>query len=152
MKKITFFIAIFMIAVSALKAQSLVSSCHADLICSKQPSVIPWGPWGTTNATFNFYKAGTVAKRVDAYFDSRSNFQAVTTFTVYAEDKIQEDNGFAYYLYVYIVDDLGTPKTYDKSEYIKIKDQIRENQTSIQLIGYKDLTQWAWRVDKVTKY
>jgi hypothetical protein len=152
MKKITMIIAILMIAVSALKAQTPVFYLHADLICNKQPSVQTWGPWAATNASFTIYKAGATATRVDAYFDSKNNFQTLTLFTVYAEEKIQEENGYAYYLYVYISDDLGTSKTYDKSEYFKIKDQIKESQTSIQLIGYKDLTQWAWRVDKANKY
>jgi hypothetical protein len=29
-------------------------------------------------------------------------------------------------------------KTYDRTEYFKIKDQIRENMKTIQLIGYHD--------------
>jgi hypothetical protein len=32
----------------------------------------------------------------------------------------------------------GTSKTYDRTEYFKIKDQIRENMKTIQLIGYHD--------------
>jgi hypothetical protein len=42
------------------------------------------------------------------------------------------------YIYVYSTDDIGTSKTYDRTEYFKIKDQIRENMKTIQLIGYHD--------------
>ena len=152
MKKITLLIAIFMIVLSAVKAQTPVIYFHASLICNKQASEQAWGPWGATNASFTLYKVGMTATRMDAYFDSKSNYQTLTTFTVYAEEKVQEANGYAYYLYVYVSTDLGTSKTYDKTEYIKIKDQIKENQTSIQLIGYKDSTDWAWVVDSYTKY
>jgi hypothetical protein len=42
-------------------------------------------------------------------------------------------------IYMFIsTDDIGTSKTYDRTEYFKIKDQIRENMKTIQLIGYQD--------------
>jgi hypothetical protein len=46
-------------------------------------------------------------------------------------------------IYVYSTDDTGTSKTYDRTEYFKIKDQIRENMKTIQLIGYHD-NNWCW--------
>jgi hypothetical protein len=61
-----------------------------------------------------------------------------TPFYVYAEKRVYERNGYAHYIYVYSTDDIGTSKTYDRTEYFKIKDQIRENMKTIQLIGYHD--------------
>lgn len=152
MKKIMVLAFAFLLLFTTTKAQSLVGYLHTNLICNKDASQEAWGPWGTTNARFYLYKAGITATSIQAYFSSADNYTLATTFTVYAEAKIQEDNGFAYYLYVYYSGDAGTSKTYDKTEYIKIKDQIKENQTSIQLIGYKNSTDWAWNVDAWTKY
>lgn len=152
MKKITLVIIAFLLSFTITKAQSVTGYFHANFICQKDASQELWGPWGTTNARFYLYKLGSTATSIQAYFDSKDNFTGVTTFTVYAEEKIQEDNGFAYYLYVYYAGDAGTSKTYDKTEYIKIKDQIKEKQSSIQLIGYKNSTQWAWVIDATTTY
>lgn len=152
MKKIILLAFAFVLLFTTTKAQSLTGYLHTNFICQKSSTDSTWGPWGTTNARFYLYKKGNIATSVQAYFDFKDNFTGATVFTVYAETKIQEENGFAYYLYVYYSGDAGTSKTYDKTEYIKIKDQIKEKQTSIQLIGYRDLTDWAWAVDQTTTY
>jgi hypothetical protein len=46
-------------------------------------------------------------------------------------------------IYMFILLMTGTSKTYDRTEYFKIKDQIRENMKTIQLIGYHD-NNWCW--------
>jgi hypothetical protein len=152
MKKIALIIFSSLLLFTTAKAQSLTVSFHTNLICQKDSSQANWGPWGTTNARFYLYKTGSTATTVQAYFSSADNYTVATVFTVYAETKVQEDNGFAYYLYVYYPGEAGTAKSYDKTEYFKLKDQIKENQTSIQLIGYKNSTDWAWVVDGYTKY
>jgi hypothetical protein len=148
MKKIMLLIAIIMIAITGVKSQSLTTTLHASKICHKDDSDANWSNvWEQTNATFYFYKTGNTATNVYAKFDSKDNYTGVTTFTVYAENKVNEDNGFAYYLYVYCSTDVGTSKTYDKTEYFRIKDQIKENFSTIILMGYKNSTDWAWICD-----
>jgi N-acetylneuraminic acid mutarotase len=89
-----------------------------------------------------------------AYFDPYYNYKkklkrSITdnnsgySIYVYAEKRVYERNGYAHYIYVYSTDDIGTSKTYDRTEYFKIKDQIRENMKTIQLIGYHD-NNWCW--------
>lgn len=152
MKRIILLMTILAASFGLYAQGSLVMSAHANYITNKQHSDSLWGSWGTTNARFYLYKNGSVSTKVEAYFSSADNFTVATTFTVYAEEKINEDNGFAYYMYVYYSGDLGTSKTYDKSEYIKVKDEIKEKQSCLILVGYKNTTDWAWVFDASTTY
>jgi hypothetical protein len=137
------------------QAQSLKMYFHSSQIQSRDSSQnyqAAWTPYGSTNARFYIYTDGVKYTKVVTYFSPKDNFTVPTTFYVYDQKQAQEDNGIAYYLYVYYGEESGTSKTYDHTEYIKVKDQIKENISSLQLFGYQNSTIWAWIIDVVTKY
>jgi hypothetical protein len=138
MKKIILIILLLLFSVSSFSQRSRINAKHFakwDFYNNQ------WGNYANSVAYFDLYYNYKKVKKVEAFYN-RYNRQG-TPFYVYAEKRVYERNGYAHYIYVYSTDDIGTSKTYDRTEYFKIKDQIRENMKTIQLIGYHD-NNWCW--------
>jgi hypothetical protein len=142
-----------------VKAQSTPSGAlkiyfHSAQISSRDSSnndKSAWSAYQATNARFYIYMNGKSYSQVVAYFSPKDGFTVPTNFYVYDQKQVLENNGLSYYLYVYYASESGS-KTYDHTEYFKVKDQITENISSLQLFGYQNSTVWAWILDAVQKY
>lgn len=142
--------AMFAITITASAQNALITS-HSDMICHRIPPETKFSDWGTVDASFTIYADSKgIINEVVAYFSNYSTSPKATYFIVYASEQIVEENGLAVYMYCYHSGETGS-KTYDKTEYIKIKDQTKETMSSLQLFGYDNVV-WAYHLDSFVKY
>ena len=132
---------LFILLIFSLSSFSQRSRLNAEYFAKWDYYNHQWGDYANSIAYFDIYYSYKNVKKIEAYYNRYNNYG--TPFYVYAEKKVYESNGYAHYIYVYSTDDIGTSKTYDRSEYFKIKNQIRERQTTLQLIGYHK-NNWCW--------
>ncbi len=135
------FILLFILLIFSLSSFSQRNRLNAEYFAKWDHYNQQWGDYASSVAYFDFSYNYKKVIKITAHYNRYKNYG--TPFYVYAEKRVYERNGYSHYIYVYSTDDIGTSKTYDRSEYFKIKDQVRENMKTVQLIGYHQ-NNWCW--------
>jgi hypothetical protein len=152
MKKFILAVLMGLFSITAFSQEKLTFILETDFTSKWNESFDMWSEYNATRAHFDVYKdegSGATTKIV-AYLDAADNYSVGITFYVYRQIYENESHGQAFYFYAHTSNDFLTSRTYDKSVYIKIIDEIFDEVSNIELVGYQS-DKLCWSVKNMIK-